>query len=70
MAKKLSDYDDNPLDYSKKLDSYKKISSQFQNLVPSEVVTLYEIDVENLLIDQHIPHTSKDKVFRIFNKYL
>jgi lambda family phage minor tail protein L len=61
---KLSDYDDNPIEISKKLDSYRKISSQSQSINPSEVVTLFEIDLEDLIEDQNLPVASNQRIFR------
>ena len=52
--KKISEFD--AVDSQKILDSNKKIISELQRVAPSAVVTLFEIDIEQLLVDNLIPY--------------
>ena len=66
--KKISEFP--AVDSSKVLDSNKKIISELQRVSPSAVVTLFEIDIEKLLINQLIPYDTisrADAVFRFHN---
>lgn len=66
--KKISEFP--AIDSSKVLDSNKKVISELQRVAPSAVVTLFEIDIEKLLIDQLIPYdviNRTDAVFRFHN---
>ena len=66
--KKISEFDS--VQPATILDSNKKIISELQRVAPSAVVTLFEIDVEQLLIDNLIPYdntTRTDAVFRFHN---
>ena len=67
-TKKIDEFPSLPV--SKSLDSGKKIISELQRVAPSQIITLYEVDVEDLLIDQLVPYdvTNKsDAVFRFHN---
>ena len=55
--KKISEFP--ATDAGKILDSNKKIVSELQRVVPSAVVTLYEIDIEHLLIENLIPYDER-----------
>ena len=66
--KKISEFD--AVDSQKILDSNKKIISELQRVAPSAVVTLFEIDIEQLLVDNLIPYdeaSRSDAVFRFHN---
>jgi lambda family phage minor tail protein L len=68
--KKLSEFDKISIIKSKQ--SHEKIISEMGRTAPSAVITLYEIDVENLLIDEHMSYNSLtdrsgEAVFRFHN---
>lgn len=69
--KKLSEFAAIPS--AAQLNSNKKVGSEVKRFSPSAIVTLYEIDVENILIDKNIPYDSGDTgnrvdaVFRFHN---
>lgn len=65
---KLSEFPKVPL--ASQLDSNKKISTEVRKFSPSSIVSLYEIDVEGLLIDKQAPYDVErrtDAVFRFHN---
>ncbi len=67
-TKKINDFPSLPV--SKNLDSGKKVISELQRVAPSQIITLYEVDVEELLIDQLVPYdvvNKSDAVFRFHN---
>jgi len=67
--KKLSDFSKVRIDKTKH--SAKKIISEMGRVAPSSVVTLYEIDLEDLLIDENMPYLETtlagEAVFRFHN---
>ena len=65
---KLSEFPKPPI--AAVLDSSKKIATEIRRFSPSSIVSLYEIDIEGLLIDKAAPYntTSRiDAVFRFHN---
>ena len=66
--KKIDEFSDLPTSVS--LVSNKKVISELQSVTPSQIITLFEVDAEDLLLDQHIPFdriTKSDAVFRFHN---
>tara|TARA_Y100000310_G_scaffold307914_1_gene350484 strand:+ start:3749 stop:5047 length:1299 start_codon:yes stop_codon:yes gene_type:complete len=68
--KKLSEFDQINIAKAKK--SHQKIISEMGRTSPSAVITLYEIDLEKLLIDEHMAYAywadrSGEAVFRFHN---
>jgi lambda family phage minor tail protein L len=66
--KKISEFPSAPA--GKILDSNKKIISELQRVAPSSVVTLFEIDIEDLLVENLLPYDNasrSDAVFRFHN---
>ena len=68
--KKLSEFDQINIVKAKK--SHQKIISEMGRTSPSAVITLYEVDLENLLIDEHMSYNSLtdrsgEAVFRFHN---
>ncbi len=67
-VKKIDEFPDLPTSVS--LESNKKVISELQRVNPSQIVTLFEVDAEDLLLDQHVPFdriTKSDAVFRFHN---
>ena len=52
-VKKIDEFPDLPTSVS--LESNKKVISELQRVNPSQIVTLFEVDAEDLLLDQQVP---------------